>query len=41
MRTCKRLGITTVADYSEADKEALHVKEADESYLLAGPRVSK
>lgn len=41
MRTCKRLGITTVAVYSEADKEALHVKEADESYLLGGPKVSE
>jgi acetyl-CoA carboxylase, biotin carboxylase subunit len=41
LRTCKSLGIRTVAVYSEADKEALHVKEADESYLLGGPKVAE
>lgn len=41
LRTCKALGIRTVAVYSEADKEALHVKEADESYLLGGPKVAE
>jgi acetyl-CoA carboxylase biotin carboxylase subunit len=35
-RTCKQLGIQTVAVYSEADAEAPFVKEADERYLL-GP----
>ncbi|MEW9672130.1 acetyl-CoA carboxylase biotin carboxylase subunit [Ammoniphilus sp. 3BR4] len=39
MRTCKSLGIATVGVYSEADKEAPHVKMADEAYLLGGPRV--
>ena len=36
MRTCRRLGIATVAVYSEADKGAPHVSDADESVLL-GP----
>ncbi|MCF3935746.1 ATP-grasp domain-containing protein [Acuticoccus sp. M5D2P5] len=36
MRTAKRLGIRTIAVYSEADKGALHVREADEAILI-GP----
>src|SRR3954465_3332481 len=36
MRTLREMGIASVAVYSEADREALHVQRADESYLL-GP----
>ena len=40
MRTCKRLGIRTVAVYSEADREAPHVADADEA-VLVGPAPAK
>jgi acetyl-CoA/propionyl-CoA carboxylase, biotin carboxylase, biotin carboxyl carrier protein len=36
MRTLEEMGIASVAVYSELDRDALHVKRADESYLL-GP----
>jgi acetyl-CoA/propionyl-CoA carboxylase, biotin carboxylase, biotin carboxyl carrier protein len=36
MRTLKEMGIVSVGVYSELDREAPHVREADESYLL-GP----
>ena len=38
MRTCRRLGIATVAVFSEADREALHVKMADEAYCIGPAR---
>ncbi|MED1793973.1 acetyl-CoA carboxylase biotin carboxylase subunit [Brevibacillus nitrificans] len=40
IRACRELGIRTVAVYSEADREALHVKMADEAYCI-GPKASK
>ncbi len=39
-RTCKRLGIATVAVYSEADRDAPHVADADEA-VLVGPASAK
>ncbi|AUJ59455.1 acetyl-CoA carboxylase biotin carboxylase subunit [Bacillus velezensis] len=40
IRACKELGIETVAVYSEADKDALHVQMADEAFCI-GPKTSK
>jgi len=41
IRTCKKLGIQTVAVYSEADQKAPFVTMADESFLLGPPRVNE
>jgi acetyl-CoA carboxylase, biotin carboxylase subunit len=40
IRACREMGIESVAVYSEADKEALHVQLADEAYCI-GPTASK
>ncbi|GAB2282338.1 hypothetical protein Dimus_016883 [Dionaea muscipula] len=39
MRTAKRLGIRTVAVYSDADRDSLHVKSADEAVRIGPPPV--
>jgi acetyl-CoA carboxylase biotin carboxylase subunit len=38
IRTCKEMGIKTVAVYSTADKESLHVKFADEAVCIGKPQ---
>ena len=41
MRTAKEMGISTVAIYSEADRNALHVRFADEAVCVGGPKSSE
>lgn len=40
IRACREMGISTVAIYSTADRDAMHVQLADESYCVGGARVA-
>ncbi|TME43825.1 MAG: ATP-grasp domain-containing protein [Chloroflexi bacterium] len=40
-RTCRRLGIRTIAVYSDADADALHAAEADMAYRIGPPSASE
>ncbi len=37
MRACRELGMETVAVYSEADRQAPHLRFADQAYLIGPP----
>jgi acetyl-CoA carboxylase biotin carboxylase subunit len=41
IRACHELGLETVAVYSEADRRALHIRHADQAYLLGPPESSQ
>lgn len=41
IRTCKRLGIATVAVYSDADRHALHVQTADEAVYIGAAKATE
>jgi 3-methylcrotonyl-CoA carboxylase alpha subunit len=41
IRACRELGITSVAIYSEADEGAMHVRLADEAYLVGPAEASE
>ena len=39
IRACREMGIRTVAVYSQADKDCLHVQLADEAVCIGAPRL--
>lgn len=41
IRACKEMGVSTVAVYSQADRDALHVALADQSYCIGAPEASE
>jgi acetyl-CoA carboxylase biotin carboxylase subunit len=41
IRACREMGIITVAVYSQADSESLHVKLADEAYCIGPPQSAR
>src|SRR6266478_4422138 len=41
IKTARRMGIETVAVYSEADRDALHVEMADEAVLIGPPSAAE
>jgi acetyl-CoA carboxylase biotin carboxylase subunit len=41
IRACRELGLTSVAVYSDVDRNALHVRMADEAYYIGPPQASK
>src|SRR5579863_8132956 len=41
MRAARRMGVATVAVYSDADADALHVREADEAVRIGGPTAAE
>lgn len=41
IRACKEMGVATVAVYSQADKNSLHVALADQSYCIGGNEPSE
>ena len=41
IRACKELGVRTVSVYSEADRNSIHVRLADEAICIGGPRAEQ